>query len=328
MMNKTSIIYVNWNTADLLLDSIASVVKGTKRIDFELIVVDNGSYDGCRERLSKGYPDAVFVQSEENLGFAKANNLGAKYANGEFLLFLNPDTMIIDDAIDLLALRLPKLDGAGIVSGCLLNEDGSKQLSCVRAFPTIFSEMFDSDFIIHNLPHLKMWGLSPLSRKSDVEMSVEVLSGACMLIRKDVFNQIGGFSDNYFMYSEDVDLCLKAVSAGFKNYYISKPKIVHYGGGSTKIRKKNFFSDIMITESRMRYFRKYRGEVYSVTFRFMIFCMSVVRLLLLFAALPIKRLGSKDSYFDISVGKWWKKLRWSIGLEKWATRYPVSILDS
>ena len=321
-MVELSIIILNWNSADFILDAINSIKKSTKQVSYEIIIVDNASYDKCKSILAEIYPEIIFIQSESNLGFAKGNNLGAIYSSGKLLLFLNPDTIIKGNAIDDLVRKKEMLDKPGVVGCCLLNTDGSKQLSCVRAFPTLMNEGLDAEVLMKFIPRSKLWGIAPLLLKRDVDTCVDAVSGACMLIDKSVFNLVGGFSEIYFMYSEDIDLCIKTHNEGYINYYVSAPKVIHFGGGSTENTKANHFSDIMITESRYRLFRKFRGEWYADLYRLLVLFTGTLRILILLLFLAVAGVQKKRKNYKISKDKWENKLMWALGKEKWVINYP------
>ena len=157
-----SIIIVNWNSKDYLLKAIASVEAETKGIEFEVVVIDGGSFDGCDEMLQQSYPHVVFIQSDKNIGFAKANNEAFKVSRGRNILFLNPDTEVEGLAIKTLYDQLNALPNVGIVGPKLLNSDRSLQESCIRAFPTILNQVLESDMLRNLFPKAALWGMRPL----------------------------------------------------------------------------------------------------------------------------------------------------------------------
>lgn len=161
-----SIIIVNWNSKDYLRKAIASIETETKGIELEVIVIDGGSFDGCVEMLRRYYPQVVFIQSDKNLGFAKANNEAFKASRGRNILFLNPDTEVEGHAIKTLYDQLNALQNAGIVGPKLLNTDRSIQESCIRAFPTILNQVLESDVLRNMFPKAKLWGMKPLFQRA------------------------------------------------------------------------------------------------------------------------------------------------------------------
>src|SRR5258708_473456 len=174
-----SIIIVNWNSKDFLRGCLKSIRAHPPSRPYEIIVVDNGSFDGCGEMLAKEFPGTIFVQSEKNVGFARANNLGFEHASGEVVWFLNPDTEFLDGAGDALLHCLVNSPDAGILGARLLNTEGSLQTSCVQALPTVLNQTLDCEFLRRLFPHSSLWGMSPLwSATKPVE--VEGISGASL----------------------------------------------------------------------------------------------------------------------------------------------------
>ncbi len=257
MKPKLSIIIVNWNTKTLLRQCLNSLISNFQFSNFqtEIIIVDNNSKDGSREYLKKlsrrhseeqsdeeshnGDPsgrnsdpqdDAVIkaIFNNRNLGFAKANNQGIKSAQGEYILLLNSDTIVREGVITKTIDWMEKNHQADIVGCRLLNPDGSKQPS-VGQFPNldqVFKMLF-LDFITG--------GWSMQSPHKIVQ--VDWVMGAFMMVRKKVFDEIGGFDENIFMYMEEVELCYRAKKAGFKTYFIPTVEITHIKGGSSKSGK-------------------------------------------------------------------------------------------
>ena len=204
-----SIIIVNWNSVEFLKKCLASVKAGTKGLDYEIIVIDSASFDGCGEMLQKLYSDVVFIQSQDNVGFAQANNVAFEKSCGRNILFLNPDTEVDDSAINTIYNYLEKLPNAGALGCKLLNTDRTIQTSCIQSFPTILNQMLDSECLRARMPESSLWGNAALFSHSQEPSLVDAISGACIMMGRNVFEQIGKFSQDYFMYTEDVDLCYK-----------------------------------------------------------------------------------------------------------------------
>ena len=228
-----SIIIVNWNSRDYLRKCLDSVPAGIKGLEFEIVVIDSASFDGCAQMLRKHYPEVRFIQSDRNLGFARANNAAFLASTGNCVLFLNPDTELRGLAINLMREQLLALPDAGVVGCKLLNSDGTVQTSCIKSFPTLLNQFLDAELLRKLFPRSRLWGMSALLDNSDASAEVEVVSGACMMLRRLDFERIGMFTTDYFMYSEDVDLCLKSRKAGLKNYCVLSAVVVHHGGGSS-----------------------------------------------------------------------------------------------
>jgi GT2 family glycosyltransferase len=295
-----SIIFVNRNSTDYLQRCITSIYEWTNSISFEIIVVDNASTTGDVDVLKRQFDRITLLKITNNLGFARANNLGFRHSSGEFVLFLNPDTELISAAIDTLLRHLGSLPDAGIIGCRLLNGDLSLQGSCIQTFPTILNQALDADCLRNRWPRNPLWGMAPLFTSSSKPARVEAISGACMLIRRRVFEQVGMFDENYFMYAEDVDLCYKAERAGYRNYFVGEATIIHYGGKSTPPQ----WATAKKWESILRYCLTHRGRFYTLVFRFVMTFAALGRLAIIaLLSLLRKRTESKDGSHSPSA-KW------------------------
>jgi GT2 family glycosyltransferase len=310
-----SIIIVNWNSADYVSACVESIRRETCAVRYEIIVVDNGSFDGCQERLATEHPTVRFIQNGENLGFAGANNLGAKAAAGDVLLFLNPDTEVLDGAIDRMYCCLATLPDAGVLGCRLLNTDRSTQFSSVFAFPTVLNQVLGADMLQRWTPKAGIWGARTLFEATEGPSEVEGISGACMMIRRGVFERVGGFSSTYFMYAEDVELCFVVKSAGFRNYHAGFARIIHHGGGSSN-RRPSRFSVVMMRESVALFFRRSRGPLASAGYRAALTLAATCRLVLLLLAAPVWLATGGAKTWNAAIDKWLAILMWGVGLER------------
>ncbi len=312
---ELSIIIVNWNSKDYLFDCIASILSWTNDVNFEIVVIDSASFDGVDEMLKHSYPQVRFVQSDKNIGFAKANNAAFSVSTGSNILFLNPDTELVGPVINILLDYLQMLPTAGAIGCKLLNADGSVQTSCIQAFPTILNQLLNSEFLRALFPKSSLWGMASLfGAKSELTAEVDVISGACLMLKRSLFEQVGFFSEDYFMYAEDVDLCYKIRQAGYTNYYIPTASVIHFGGGSTEKSPGNF-SVVMMRESLWRFMKKNRGKIYGLVYRASTVMSAIGRLLLLMILLPLQYLGQSGSLRKASLKKWWAILTWGLGLK-------------
>jgi N-acetylglucosaminyl-diphospho-decaprenol L-rhamnosyltransferase len=316
-----SIIIVNWNSKDYLLKAVAAIEARTKALELEILVIDSGSFDGCDTLLRQLHPHVLFIQSEANIGFARANNEAFKVSRGRNVLFLNPDTEVEDSAIETLYRQLHSLPGAGIVGARLLNSDGSVQDTCIRAFPTVLNQILDSNLLRRLFPKAGLWGMKPLTARNEAPQAVDAVSGACMMMRRALFETVGMFSTDYFMYSEDIDLCHKVRQAGFNTYYVPAAVIVHHGGKSSSLTSVSSFSAVMMLESRWRFFRKTRSLRYAWIYRIAMLGASLARISLALAVWPALRLFGKESRSEAVLKKWMAKFRWAAGGERWVKEY-------
>ncbi len=312
-----SVIIINWHSADFVKKCLRSLYMNSVELDYEIIVVDNGSFDSCQKMIADMFPKVIFIQSNQNLGFAQANNYGSQKAQGEYLLFLNPDTEIIGNAINDMFAVINNLPQAGILGCKLLNTDKSFQSSCRQAYPTIMNQVLDLDILHRLLPDLSLRGTGPLVKDANIQ-EAQVISGACMMIKKSVFEEVDGFSSEYFMYAEDVDLCFKVKCAGYINYYMSDVMVIHHGGGSSYQRNESSFANVQMRESICRFLRKTRGDSYAHLYKLSMLLSGVTRLsVIVLTMLPAVVIG-KYSRCRASFMKWISIVRWTLGKETWA----------
>lgn len=321
MTMDLSIIIVNWKSKNYLRKCIGSILRHTQGVELEIIVIDSGSFDGCENMLRKVCPQALFIQSDQNIGFAKANNEAFKISCGRYLLFLNPDTEIKGNSIQLLIRQLESLPHAGVVGPLLLNTDMSIQTSCIRKFPTLLNQVLDIKGLKRLFPMSVLWGIAPLFNRLGSSVEVDAISGACIMISRLVFESVGMFSTDYFMYSEDIDLCYKIRQAGLKTYYVPDAMVVHHGSGSSSISNFSTFSCVMMVESRIRFFRKTRSWWYCLLYRFSIIMVGIIRIGVMLAIFPALMLCGKSSVIKSPLKKWIAIMRWAIGFEKWVKNY-------
>lgn len=313
-----SIIIVNWNSVNYLKECLKSILQETKGIEFEIIVVDNASYDGSDKMIATEFPVVKFVQNNENGGFAKANNLGFKYSLGRNLLFLNPDTLIIGSAIRDMLEFLDSRPDAGAVGCKLLYSDLTLQLHSVQPYPTFINQVLDIDYLKNNWPHWKLWGLKALNQENNQPEKVEVVPGACLMIKRDVFEEVGLFSEDYFMYAEDIDLCYKVNQTKRKVFFVKGAEVVHHGGASSRQKKINYFSVVLTRESVFKFLNKTRGKGTAISYRIVMSFIAIGRMGVLILCMPWANWKGQGVALRGTFNKWRKILSWSIGLEKWA----------
>lgn len=311
-----SIIIVNWNSKHYVRECLRSL-ENHVMTDHETIVVDGASFDGCDQMIAAEFPAVSFVQSPENVGFGRCNNLGAEQATGDYLLFLNPDTEVTSGAVEALIEILVQDPRTGLVGAKLLNTDGSLQTSCVQALPTPLNQALDSDFLRRLFPSSKLWGNSA-AFASPKPIQVAAVSGACMLIHRDTFASAAGFCPDYFMYAEDMHLCWELSKLGKSVVYHPAAAIMHHGGGASA----GEFSRLSCLEMRraLHHFISCRqGSGAGLTYRALIAISAVVRLLALSAAYSFQT-GGHRSHIKVALSRWWTNLRWAIRLPRPVTR--------
>jgi GT2 family glycosyltransferase len=256
---KLSIVILCWNDLKVIADCLASIYSGTHATDFEVLVSDNGSTDGSLEFIRKEYPQVRLIENGRNLRFAKGNNVAIRASQGEYVLILNPDTIIHDGTLDKLTVFADSHPEAGAFGCKILNSDGSIQ-ECVRPLPTVRSEWIAA-LGLGGLAHLSEW-FHPgvyVDWKGDTERTVGWLAGCFILIRGDLLKRLGGFDEQFFYYFEDTDLCWRIWDSGNPILYTPSVAITHLGGQSTNRRFSpiGFALDGQVT--RYLYYYKYYG---------------------------------------------------------------------
>ncbi len=235
MTPDVSIIVVNWNTCELTLACLRSVYAETREVSFELLVVDNASDDGSAAAIAETFPQAVLLPQTENLGFARANNVAAARARGEFLLLLNSDTVVFDQAIDRLVAFARANPEAGIYGGRTFFEDGTLNPSSCWSRSTPWSEYCHAVGLARVFRSSRLFNPESFgSWRRDTVRQVDIVSGCFFLIRRALWEQLGGFSPDFFMYGEEADLCLRAARLGARPLICPEAQIIHYGGKSER----------------------------------------------------------------------------------------------
>jgi len=253
-----SIIIVNYNTSGLLGECLASVIAFTKNVECEIIVVDNASGDDSVAMVKKRFPQVRLVVNSENVGFSRANNAGAHGANGSFLLFLNSDTLFHEDTVGILSDALAAQPRIGAIGPRLVFGDGLVQPSFGR-YPTIATEF--SAKLKHHLFTRWRRAFSPLmDRRNRRSRSVEWITGACLMVRREVFDSVGGFDETMFMYFEDVDLCKRIHDAGWDIIFHPATTLTHLLGRSMKSVRSDIMNDIY-RRSQLLYYKKHNSRM-------------------------------------------------------------------
>ena len=241
MKPELSVIIVNYNVAYFLEQCLNSCLKAAQHARVEILVIDNNSVDGSEEMMKEKFPTIPYIMNKENLGFSRANNQGMRLAQGEYVLLLNPDTVVEEmtfrSTVDFMNAH-PDAGGLGVR---MLDGRGKFLPESKRGLPTP-SVAFYKIFGLSTLfPKSKVFGKYHLGYLSEFEtQEVEILSGAFMLMRKSVLDKIGLLDEAFFMYGEDIDLSYRIVQSGFKNYYFPGTRIIHYKGESTKKSSVNY----------------------------------------------------------------------------------------
>lgn len=265
-----SIIIVNWNTRKMLarcLDAILGPVEGSltaaggDRSSCEVFVVDNASTDGSGAMVEKRFPEVRLITNEENLGFARANNQAIRQASGRYVLLLNPDTEVLPRALEFMIQCMEQLPQAGGCGPLLLNADGSLHPSC-HPMLTPEREFWRLIFLDRLWPRAtyqqEAWDQATARR-------VEVIKGACLLLRREALEEVGLLDEDYFVYTEEMDLCYRLARAGWQLWWVPRAVVRHNGEASTKQAAEAMY--VQLYRSKVQFYRKFGGSCRAARFK-------------------------------------------------------------
>lgn len=251
-----SIIIVTFNSEEFIRKCINSILRHTKDVEYEIIVIDNNSQDQTVQILYNEFPDIRLIRNTKNTGFAAANNKGIIRSKGEYIYFLNPDSELEHNAILEMCNFLKRTPDAGAVGSRIEYFDGSLQLSC-RRFPNYINVFFGRRSIFRSLFPRNKLSRSYMMEDINytVEQPVDWVMGASMMVKRDIVFDIGLFDEDYFLFVEDTDLCMRMHKKNMKTYYLPTAKVKHYHGGSVK--KRFNLSQMNHNISMYKYYKKY-----------------------------------------------------------------------
>ncbi len=281
-----SVVIVNWNTRDLLLGVIQSLLETTRRTAMEIIVVDNASHDGSPEAVRERYPSVQIIVNDDNLGFARANNVGFRAARGRAVCLVNTDVVALDGVIDTLYAYLVEHPEVAMVGPRTYNEQGGTRQNC-RRFPSLLNAVGDHLW-------LKRTGLVPgrslPPETYDHTHPAEVLSGCFLMVRREAVDRVGMLDEDFFFYGEDTDWGKRFHDAGWVSVYLPKAEAIHFGGGSTKAYPVKYY--LIMEKSDLLYWRKHHPlwerAVYAVV-RLLHHAVSTVAWAAIWVLLPRRR---------------------------------------
>lgn len=256
-----SIVIVSYNTRDLLRACLESVRATLRGLRYETIVVDNGSTDGSLEIVTSNFPTVTLIRNDENAGFATANNQGIRRSSGRYLLLLNSDAVLLDNAARRMVAFMDAHPGAGGVGGQLRNPDGSFQNSHGR-----FPGLLDETCLLLGLPdQLRPAGYPTYPEAGSSECCrVDWVSGALLMVRRQAADEIGLLDEDFFMYAEEMDWCYRLQQGGWPVYYLPDARAVHWGGGSWRDGARRRRAQVYY--GKWQFLRKHRGSLAAAAF--------------------------------------------------------------
>lgn len=260
---KLSVIIVNYNVRAFLENCLLSVQRACESIQNEILVVDNASDDGSVEMVKQKFPQVKLLINENNIGFAAANNRAIVESQGEYILLLNPDTILQEDTLRVMTNLFNKSPDVGLAGCKILNPDGTLQLACRRSFPTPWIAFTKITGLNVVFPKSKIFGKYNLAYLSPDEIhEVDAVSGSFMFVRREVIRQVGELDEQFFMYGEDLDWCYRIKTAGWKIFYVPSTQIIHFKGESVR---RSDIDEIKVFHQAMRHFvnKHFRYGIFS-----------------------------------------------------------------
>ncbi len=234
-MIDISIIIVNYNVKEFVKNLLFSLHKALEKYSSEIIIIDNASSDGSVNDIQEKFPYVNVIANKINVGFGKANNQGLEISKGKFIVLLNPDTIVREDTFSKLIEFIEANKEVGMTTCKVLNPDGTLQLACRRSFPGPWTSFTKITGLSNFFPKSKLFSKYNLTYLDEnKENEVDAISGSFMMFTREVYEKVGGFDPQFFMYGEDLDLCYRVQSAGYKVFYTPTTEIIHYKGESTK----------------------------------------------------------------------------------------------
>lgn len=287
--HKIAVIIVNYNVEYFLEQCLNSVYKSLEKVSGEVFVVDNNSIDGSVEMVRQKFPQANLIANKDNRGFSKANNQAIELSNSEYVLLLNPDTVVEEDTFEKVIDFMDNHPGAGGLGVRMLDGKGNFLPESKRGLPTPMVAFYKIFGLSKIFPKSKRFGQYHAGHLSEFETNeIDVLSGAFMLMRKETLDKVGLLDETFFMYGEDVDLSYRIQLGGYKNYYFSGTRIIHYKGESTKKSSVNYV--FVFYRAMVIFAQKHFSQKNAKLFSFLINCAIYFRASLAILARFIKRL--------------------------------------
>lgn len=280
-----TIIIVAWNVRHYVEQCLDSVFKGTNGITFEVIYVDNGSTDGTVEWVKNKYPEVIIIQNSQNLGFIKSNNQAIRIARGRYVLLLNSDTIVLDNAVAK-AVKFADSNPSAAVIGCkVLNPDKSLQRSCFMHV-SLLNLFLAATYLYKLFPKSRFFGRERMTWWNfEKSRQVDVVVGCFSLVRKTAIEQVGLMDEYFFVYGDDIDWCYRFKQSGWHVMYTPDPQIIHYGGQTTKVLSNPF--TLQLYGAQLQYFSKWHPKQLFVarilTFLYFSFRVPVMISLALFS---------------------------------------------
>ena len=289
-----SFVIVSWNASSYLRKCLSSIYCNSIKSEFEVIVIDNGSSDDSVEMVKNEFPHAKIVETHRNFGFSKGNNIGIKLARGEWLYLVNSDVVVLPNSINLLDAFVRADERIGICGPRILDKNFHLQRSCMgkptlwRIFCTVLSlDKMMSNCKIFSGYMMRWWNYSS-------SMNVDILNGCFWAIRRKAIDDVGLLDEQFFMYGEDMDYCVRLRESGWKVMYCNETAVVHYGGASSDNNPTRFYLEMY--KANLKYWRKHQGMAAVAVYNSLIIAHHILRVAVRSILLPMTHDKEKAKY--------------------------------
>lgn len=316
MNRDLSIVIVSYNTRDMTLECLRSIIGQTTKTDYEIIVIDNLSQDGSAPAIRQEFPAVTVIEAPENLGFAQGNNFAANQANGRRILLLNPDTLILDGAIDTLFQFADRTPSARIWGGRTFFEDGMPNPSCLGDMTpwSLFCRAVGLTWLFPNSKRFNPEAIH-LWDRLDQDLDVDIVVGCFLMIDRDLWLRLGGFNSRFFMYGDEADLCHRARKLGARPRVCVAARIIHHGGGSEPSSEDKL---IKVLKGKVTLSKEHWTPAWQIFGQWMLVAMAAARALASPVCTPPSRRGAGlDGRGNIWGGVFRRRKEW---LEGWSSR--------
>jgi hypothetical protein len=288
-----SIIIVAWNVRQLLHNCLKSVYEQTNEISFEVIYVDNASQDGSTQMVAEEFPQVRIIQNNQNKGFIRANNQGIEIAGGRYVLLLNSDTVVLDNAIAKTVKFADEHPKAAVVGCRVLNPDRTLQRNCLM-YPSLLNMLLAATYLYKIFPQSRFFGREEMTwwDYNDVR-EVETICGCFSLVRNEAIKQAGLMDERYFVYGDDPDWCYRFKKNGWKIVFTPSAQIIHYGGQNTKQMARKF--KLQLYGSNLIFMKKHKSKLAFLVARFLIALFLFLRVPYWLATAVLRKTQRKKS---------------------------------
>ena len=307
-----TVVVVTWNASKPLMNCLRALQAEREEVSLELFIVDNASTDGSADVARQAAPWAKVIENRDNRGFAAANNQALAQALGRYVALLNPDAEILDHALTSLVRYMDKVPGIGAAGPMILTPSGEVDFRCARRFPTLWTELCEVSGLTRRFPKHRFFSGASMGHWDHKDSrDVDALSGACMVVRREAMDQVGLLDEDFFMYSEDTELCFRLKRAGWRVVYWPEARVQHWGGYSTSQVRDAMGVEALRSTNCL--FRKCYGAVPAAAHRLMVKAVAAGKLVAFAVCWLAARNTSQRARFAHKLALHRQVLRWALG---------------